>query len=213
MMAKVNNSRSEATRIALMDAALQIITESGVRSVTHRKVCSRAGTALGSVNYHFKDLDDLLSNAFSFYVEGVSGRYEASFSSARNDDQLIDAVMDLIAALSSDKRNAILMWELYAEGGRERTYRKLVRKWSKRAKVGVEAYCSANTATALEAVWDGAVMQRILGDASLPDDELRRVIAAIIELDTSRQYPSGPPAETDGDLGRVTARRKPSSRA
>ncbi|WP_242453576.1 TetR family transcriptional regulator [Mycolicibacterium sp. P9-64] len=195
-----------------MDAALQIISESGVRSVTHRKICSRAGTALGSVNYHFKDLDDLLSSAFSFYVEGVSERYEASFSAARNDDQLADAVMDLIAALSSDKRNAILMWELYAEGGRERTYRKLVRKWSKRAKVGVEGYCSANTATALEAVWDGAVMQRILGDASLPDEELRRVVVAIIQLDSSRRYPADSPVEPAGGRGRAAARRRPPSR-
>ncbi|WP_232067870.1 MULTISPECIES: TetR/AcrR family transcriptional regulator [Mycolicibacterium] len=147
--------------------------------------------SLGTVNYHYRDLNDLLLDSFAFYVERVSVAYENSFSTARNDEELADAVLALIDSLADDSDTAILMWELYVEAARDRRYRMLVRKWSVRAKSGVAAYCGATTATAIEALWDGAVMQRIVGDAYLPDDELRRVILSIIRSDPLRHYPDG----------------------
>lgn len=174
-----------------MTAALQVITETGVKSVTHRKVCAAANLSLGTVNYHYADLNELLLDAFSYYVDEVSAKYEGSFPTAHDDEDLADAVLRLVDALSEDSKSAILMWELYAEGGRDKTYRRLVRKWSKRAKSGVEQFCAPTTATALEALWDGTVMQRILGDVRLSDADLRDVVLAIIRLDAHRSYPAG----------------------
>ncbi|WP_199253621.1 TetR/AcrR family transcriptional regulator [Mycolicibacterium mengxianglii] len=190
MKAKNSSSRSEPTRVALMTAALQVITETGVKSVTHRKVCAAANLSLGTVNYHYADLNELLLDAFSFHVDEVSAKYEDSFPIVHDDEDLADAVLRLVAALSEDTNSAILMWELYAEAGRDKSYRRLVRKWSQRAKSGVERFCASNTATALEALWDGAVMQRILGETHLSDPDLRDVVLAIIRLDTARSYPA-----------------------
>ncbi len=186
---KAKNARSEATRAALMEAALQVITESGVKSVTHRKVCSAAGLALGTVNYHYADLDELLLDAFAYYVDRSSEKYESSFSYVRSDDDLADAVVDMTRKLSEDTQSVVLMWEMYAQGVREKAYRQLIRKWSKRAKSGVEMYCSPRVATILEAVWDGSTVQRNVGDASLSDAELREVVLEIIRSDESREYP------------------------
>lgn len=190
-MGRTKNDRSEATRAALIEATLKVVAETGVKSVTHRRVCAAANMSLGTVNYHYRDLNDLLLDSFAFYVERVSVTYENSFSTARNDEELADAVLALIDSLADDSDTAILMWELYVEAARDRRYRMLVRKWSVRAKSGVAAYCGATTATAIEALWDGAVMQRIVGDAYLPDDELRRVILSIIRSDPLRHYPDG----------------------
>ena len=190
-MGRTKSDRSEATRAALIEATLKVVAETGVKSVTHRRVCAAANMSLGTVNYHYRDLNDLLLDSFAFYVERVSVTYENSFSTARNDEELADAVLALIDSLADDSDTAILMWELYVEAARDRRYRMLVRKWSVRAKSGVAAYCGATTATAIEALWDGAVMQRIVGDAYLPDDELRRVILSIIRSDPLRHYPNG----------------------
>jgi DNA-binding transcriptional regulator YbjK len=172
-----------------MEAALQVITESGVKSVTHRKVCSAANLALGTVNYHYADLDELLLDAFAYYVDRISEKYESGFTFVRNDEDLADAVVDMTRKLSEDTQSVVLMWEMYAQGVREKAYRQLIRKWSKRAKSGVETYCSAQVATILEAVWDGSAVQRNVGDASLSDAELREVVLAIIRTDESREYP------------------------
>lgn len=189
MKAKNSSSRSAPTRLALMTAALQIITETGVKSVTHRKICAAANLSLGTVNYHYADLKQLLLDAFSCYVDEVSAKYEDSFPVVHDDDGLADAVLRLVDALSEDTKSAILMWELYAEGSRDKAYRQLVRTWSKRAKSGVEQFCAPTTATALEALWDGTVMQRILGETALSDADLREIILAIIRLDADRSYP------------------------
>lgn len=209
MKTKNSSSRSEPTRVALMTAALQVVTETGVKSVTHRKVCAAANLSLGTVNYHYADLNQLLLDAFSSYVDEVSAKYEDSFPIVHDDEDLAEAVLRLVAALSEDTKSAILMWELYAEAGRDKTYRRLVRKWSKRAKSGVEQFCAPATATALEALWDGTVMQRILGDAHLSDTDLRDVILAIIRLDASRTYPSevGTPARGRAVTGATRSSR------
>lgn len=217
MKSKNSSSRSEPTRVALMTAALQVITETGVKSVTHRKVCAAANLSLGTVNYHYSDLNELLLDAFSFYVDEVSAKYEDSFPTAHDDENLADAVLRLVDALSEDTKSAILMWELYAEGGRDRAYRRLVRKWSKRAKSGVEKFCGPTTATALEALWDGTVMQRILGDVHLSESDLRDVVLAIIRLDATRSYPTevGTPARMAAAASSTRPRRgrKPAAAA
>jgi DNA-binding transcriptional regulator YbjK len=210
MKAKNSSSRSEPTRIALMTATLQVITETGVKSVTHRKVCAAANLSLGTVNYHYADLNELLLDAFSCHVDEVSAKYEDSFPNVHDDDDLADAVLRLVSALSTDTESAILMWELYAEAGRDKTYRRLVRRWSKRAKSGVERFCAPTTATALEALWDGAVMQRILGAVHLSDEELRDVVLAIIRLDDNRSYPVQFVTDSHEEAG---AAAKPSRRA
>jgi AcrR family transcriptional regulator len=55
VMVEESLKRSEDTKAKLIEAAGQVFAESGFRSATVREICSRAGTPLGSVNYHFRD--------------------------------------------------------------------------------------------------------------------------------------------------------------
>lgn len=175
--------------MALVEAALQIVRESGVKSVTHRKVCSLAGVALGSSTYHYENLDTLILDAFAHYTERVSVKYENHFAGVTCDEELIDAVLQVTTILVTDIGDAILEWELLAEAGRQEAYRALGQKWSRRARSAVESYVSKPTAHLLEVIWDGATIQRALNGAELTDAELRRLIGAAIALDPSRGYP------------------------
>ena len=186
---KRSGSRSEATAMALVEAALQIIRESGVKSVTHRKVCSYAGVALGSSTYHYENLDNLIQDAFGHYVERVSVRYEKQFDGATSDEDLIDAILTLVNAMTTDMGNAILEWELLAEAGRQEAYRELGHKWSSRARASVERYVSPKVAHMLETIWDGSTVQRVLNGTELSDADLRELLKAAIELDPARGYP------------------------
>ncbi|MGE2715755.1 TetR/AcrR family transcriptional regulator [Mycolicibacterium litorale] len=187
---KRSGSRSEATAMALVEAALQIIRESGVKSVTHRKVCSYAGVALGSSTYHYENLDNLLLDAFAHYVETVSAGYEKHFEGVSCDNDLIDAVLELVNTLTEDMGNAILEWELLAAAGREEAYRLLGQKWSQRARSAVERYVSPSTAHMIEAIWDGATLQRAFNGPKFTDATLRRLVRAALETDPNRKYPA-----------------------
>ncbi|OBF10892.1 hypothetical protein [Mycobacterium sp. ACS4331] len=175
--------------MALVEAALQIIRESGVKSVTHRKVCSYAGVALGSSTYHYETLDNLILDAFAHYVDAVSSKYEAHFEGATSDDDLIEGTLALVNALTTDVGNAILEWELFAEAGRQAAYQELGHKWSHRARTAIERYVSPKTAHMMEAIWDGSTVQRVLNGDEMTDDMIRELMRAALELDSTRGYP------------------------
>jgi TetR/AcrR family transcriptional regulator, regulator of biofilm formation and stress response len=186
---KRSGNRSEATATALLEAALEIVRESGVKSVTHRKVCSRAGVALGSSTYHYENLDALVLDAFAYYVDDVSEKYEQHFAQVSCEEELIDALVGVTTILTTDVGNAILDWELLAEAGREQAYTELARRWSHRFRTALESYVSARTAYMLEAIWDGMTIQRVLNGNDLDDADLRDLIKAALALDPDRSYP------------------------
>lgn len=47
----------------ILEAALGIITEDGVRGASMRKVAERAGVSLGLLSYHFEDKQELITSA------------------------------------------------------------------------------------------------------------------------------------------------------
>lgn len=60
---------SEQRRRAILEAALRIIIRDGVRAVRHRAVAAEAGVPLSATTYYFKDIHDLIADAFSLFVE------------------------------------------------------------------------------------------------------------------------------------------------
>ncbi|MBO3749718.1 TetR family transcriptional regulator [Streptosporangiaceae bacterium NEAU-GS5] len=54
---------------ALLDAAVDLMTEAGFTAVTHRAVAARAGVPLAATTYHFATRDDLVVQAFALLVD------------------------------------------------------------------------------------------------------------------------------------------------
>lgn len=48
---------------------MRIVVRDGVRAVRHRAVAAEASVPLSATTYYFKDMDDLLTDAFAQYVE------------------------------------------------------------------------------------------------------------------------------------------------
>jgi DNA-binding transcriptional regulator YbjK len=66
---KASRQGSEQRRQDILDAVMRIVVRDGVRAVRHRAVAAEAGVPLSATTYYFKDIDDLLTDAFSQYVE------------------------------------------------------------------------------------------------------------------------------------------------
>ena len=66
---KASRQGSEQRRQDILDAAMRIVVRDGVRGVRHRAVAAEAGVPLSATTYYFKDIDDLLTDAFCQYVE------------------------------------------------------------------------------------------------------------------------------------------------
>jgi AcrR family transcriptional regulator len=59
-------------RTAILGATLEIIASDGIDAVTHRRVAEQAGVSPGSTTHHFSSREDLLREAFRFYLQMAS---------------------------------------------------------------------------------------------------------------------------------------------
>ena len=58
-------NRSEATRKAILDAAVRLSKEGGFDKLSIREICAAAGVTTGAFYHHFSSKDDLLTQGFS----------------------------------------------------------------------------------------------------------------------------------------------------
>ena len=60
---------AEGRRQEILIATLRVIAASGTDSVTHRRVAAEAEVPLGSLTYYFESREDLIREAFRFYID------------------------------------------------------------------------------------------------------------------------------------------------
>jgi DNA-binding transcriptional regulator YbjK len=60
--------RSRQRREALLRATIQLLGESGAKSVTHRAVAERAGVPVASTTYYFESVHQLIEEALKLHV-------------------------------------------------------------------------------------------------------------------------------------------------
>ncbi len=66
---KAARTGSEQRRRAILEATLRIIIRDGIRAVRHRAVAAEAQVPLSATTYYFKDIHDLIADAFTLFVE------------------------------------------------------------------------------------------------------------------------------------------------
>lgn len=182
------SSRSMATRTAVLESALAITAQYGMRGVTHRKVAQQAGVSLGVTSYHFDSVDSLLLEAFRMWVDRVSSRWDERFQSIKTDDDLIEAAVSVIHALHSDAQDAILLFELYAQSVRDESYRKLASEWSTSTRETIANFRDPETALRIEAAWEGIGVQLAMGSitsAAQGTDLIRRAVSGSLQGGTA----------------------------
>jgi len=65
---QTKRSDGKEKRIRLLDATLRIIVRDGMRGVRHRAVAAEADVSLSSTTYYFKDIHDLITDAFIHFA-------------------------------------------------------------------------------------------------------------------------------------------------
>ncbi|MCP4273771.1 MAG: TetR family transcriptional regulator [Gammaproteobacteria bacterium] len=55
-------------KIKILEAALRLIVKKGIRGVKHRAIAKEANVSLSSTTYYFKDIHDLITDAFTYFA-------------------------------------------------------------------------------------------------------------------------------------------------
>lgn len=66
---KASRAKSEHRRLEILEAALRIVRTEGVRGIRHRAVAKEAGVPLAATTYYFRDIEELIVDAFTLYTE------------------------------------------------------------------------------------------------------------------------------------------------
>ena len=169
-------------RDRIIDACLDVISESGVAGTSHRKVAQAAAVPLGSMTYHFTGMNDLLHEAFSRFALAASEQFEGRMAAAHDADAAKQAVADAITnVVFSSQRDLVLTHELYTLAARNADYRDITNAWMARSRRILEQYFDPTTARILDALVEGLSIHRALDNA--PQDQ--SVVAAAVERITA----------------------------
>jgi TetR/AcrR family transcriptional regulator, regulator of biofilm formation and stress response len=150
-------------RERIIDACLQVIGEVGVAGASTRRIAAAADVPLGSITYHFSDVDELLRASFERFARTVSDRFEEYLARAVDADEARQAVVDLISVdVLADPRELVLTHELYTLAARDPGYRRLTHEWMARSRHALERHFDADTARLLDALIEGLTIHRAL---------------------------------------------------
>ncbi|MBG6218905.1 DNA-binding transcriptional regulator YbjK [Arthrobacter sp. CAN_A6] len=143
-------------RSRIIDSALAVIAENGVAGTTHRKVARHADVPLGSMTYHFADLDELLREALTRYAGRISERYTERITAASSLEDLVAAIVDLVHHdLGKAPDDLVLILELYTLAARVPAFRQITHDWMQQSRQALERFVDTDTAYDVDALIEG----------------------------------------------------------
>jgi len=167
-------------RERILDACLQVIGEVGVAGASTRRIAAAADVPLGSITYHFSDVDELLRESFERFTHRVSDRFEVHLARAADIDEAREAVVHLIAVdLPADPDELVLTHELYTLAARDPGYRRLTHEWMARSRRALERHFDPGTARLVDALIEGLTIHRALDTEPHDLDEVVRAVDLI----------------------------------
>ncbi|ROS05756.1 TetR family transcriptional regulator [Sinobacterium caligoides] len=106
---KVRRPKGEERRLAILEATLRIISREGVKAVRHRAIAKEADVPLAATTYYFKQLSDLITDAFNLFVE------RAQINQAKLEKNSFDALKSFSLEQLSESKNKTLLADMLAK--------------------------------------------------------------------------------------------------
>ena len=106
-------------RTEILDAALRVLAEHGMRGLTHRAVDAGAGIAAGSTSYYFRSRSALVEGCVARLLE-IDKAIEVPAVAAAPPARLVDTIVGVAVAMVTTQRHRTLArYELSLAGARE----------------------------------------------------------------------------------------------
>jgi TetR/AcrR family transcriptional regulator, regulator of biofilm formation and stress response len=183
--------RRGSARKAILAATVEVIALEGIDAVTHRRVAERAGVSPGSTTHHFDSREDLLRNAFRFYMEQANRMLEELDrqlrTSAAEPVERVEAFLgEVVRREFGDERLVRAEYEMLLFASTDEELGSHVRAWEARWIGSIAGDLEAGgrpraveTARALLNLLRGYELERLL-DPRLGADELRRRLRLVL---------------------------------
>ncbi|MFE9687220.1 TetR/AcrR family transcriptional regulator [Streptomyces sp. NPDC006285] len=109
-----------ARRAELLNAATEVIAESGVNGATHRSIAARAGMPASTTSYFFSSLDELIAAALQVVADRFAARVEQVIREISEVDTSPEEAIDRFVELMLDgpQVDVVAQFEIYLECAR-----------------------------------------------------------------------------------------------
>jgi AcrR family transcriptional regulator len=106
--------RGEATRLAIIEAARQILMTAGYAKFSMRRVAAQAGISVGNLQYYFSTKDQLTAALLDEVIEGYLFDFEAMRQSGTAEEQLARIVRAVFEDLQTPETTVFFpeIWSL-----------------------------------------------------------------------------------------------------
>jgi DNA-binding transcriptional regulator YbjK len=183
--------RSRRRRDALLRATIELLGETGAKSVTHRAVAQRAGVPLASTTYYFASVNELIEEALKLHVAErvaeLSGMAAVALGATGASAQdIAERLAEVLA--SAPTPILVAQYQMYLEAGRNPALQPAVAQALSAFEdlaAGVLAALGArepeSTAEAFVALLDGFALHRLARPRD-PAREAASLVAAMRAL-------------------------------
>jgi DNA-binding transcriptional regulator YbjK len=180
--------RSRRRRDALLRATIELLGETGAKSVTHRAVAERAGLPLASTTYYFSSVHQLIEDALKLHVAErvaeLSGMAAVALeASGASPQDIAERLAEVLA--SAPTPILVAQYQMYLEAGRNPALQPAVAEALAAFEglaAGVLAALGArepeSTAEAFVALLDGFALHRL----ARPRDPTREAAALVAAM-------------------------------
>jgi AcrR family transcriptional regulator len=180
-----------ARRALILEVARARIAEVGVAHTSVRDIAAACGLSTGTVTYHFKCLDEILCEALRIASEEFITRVVAQ---AEQKDTVVDRLGFIVDANLPDRPDALALWRMWldywsiaARGDQEirEVHAARYGMWRDVCEEEIRAAVAAGeiapidvhqVATEFIGLFDGLVLQAIIGDRGMSIEKARSVL-------------------------------------
>ena len=187
----------EARRNAILNAAVDLIVESGTSSLTHRAVAARAGVSLGSTTKYFASIEELRESALNVLIMEMEEEVKAFESGLAACDDVENYCVELVYEYLCDVRQVRADIALLNAGTREERLRDVALRYPDKLIEVLSSHFGTERALALELCLEGAAIHSAL--RSEPVD--KGVITRIFQVLISAPWPE----EAEGETADLTS--------
>ncbi|KAB7745464.1 TetR family transcriptional regulator [Nostocoides sp. F2B08] len=171
-------------RDRVLDAAIELLGEQGLKALTHRRIDDRAELPPGSTSNYFRTRQALLSGVSDSILEREVAGIEASFA-PRSADDLVDAMVTLLDRTTEDQRTlTTARLVLFMEASHDPVLREKLGQGRGVFESGLErllhdlgAADARASARALMACAEGLILHRV---ARHDDSDIRPVLDLVV---------------------------------
>lgn len=167
-------------RNRIIATTLDVIAERGVAGTTHRAIAEAADVPLGSMTYHFNNLEEIIAEAFTQLSQEISERFRIALEAAKTVEEAREVVVQIICGdIWLTDRNMTLQFELYAYMARNHGMKSITAAWMARSRAALETHFDAQTARALDSIIEGTTIHNFARKDLIPPEEVRALIAKV----------------------------------